>query len=311
MRKYSLHLLLNYCRNHWHALSAAALEMKRSPWTSALTISVIAVALLLPYSFYSLLTGLQPMTSEITTQPHILVYASMNSSTTDITQLHTQLEQIPNIKQITYTSPEDGLSQFIHYTKLNNILSSVGSNPLPAVFSLTPILSKQTPSELELLTQRIQQLPHVQLVQLNMTWLKRLFYLIHFAHRIIIALGAIFFLAVILVVGNTIRLMIQRHQADIQVMRLFGASASFIRRPLLYRGILLGLFGSAIAWLSTILFLWWLTAPLNALAQTYSSSLSLNILNFPTGIALIVLGVALSTIGAWLAITPHLQQPIE
>jgi len=311
MKKKRKHPISNYFINHIRSLCFAFGEIQRAPIANCLTIVVIAIALVLPCGLYRVLKSLQPIGAEISAQPQIAIYTKTNISNNGIQELHQALQKIPNVSNLTYISPQQGLKQFIQYSKLDGILDSVGQNPLPAVFSLTPTFDSQSPLALSKIVTQIKLLPNVGLVQLNMTWLKRLYYLIRFSQRIVIALGIIFFIGVILIVGNTIRLITQRHQEDINIMRLFGAKPGFIRRPLLYRGILLGLFGGVIAWLMIAFFLWWLAAPLEALARSYSNTLIISSFTLSGGAFLALSGMILAGAGAWFAVAPYLRQAEE
>ena len=62
--------------------------------------------------------------------------------------------------------------------------------------------------------------------------------------RAILIVGAILAIAVILVVGNTIRLEIENRREEIVITKLFGATHSYIRRPFLYDGFWFGLMGA-------------------------------------------------------------------
>ncbi len=305
------HRVSNFIINHMRALCFALGEIKRAPLTNSLTIVVIAIALVLPSGLYRVLESLQPIGDKVSSQPKVTVYTKTHISDTELQQLRQSLQKIPTIATIQYTSPQKGLEEFAQYSKLNHIIDNVGSNPLPAVFSLTPTMEAQTPEGFHSITNKIKQIPNVQLVQLNMTWLKRLYYLITFSQRIVIALGAIFSCGVVLIVGNTIRLVTQRHQEDINIMRLFGAKPGFIRRPLLYRGVLLGFFGGSVAWVLTALFLWWLASPLEALTKSFSNPLIIQALTIKGGAYLCLSGMLFAGAGAWFAVSPYLRQSEE
>ena len=83
----------------------------------------------------------------------------------------------------------------------------------------------------------------VQTVQLDTEWVKRLQ-----CHAGYLAAGGVAHrrpagAGVVLIVGNTIRLDILNRRAEIEVMKLVGASDGFARRPFLYSGIWYGLGG--------------------------------------------------------------------
>ena len=120
-----------------------------------------------------------------------------------------------------------------------------------------------------------------------------------------------FGLAVVLIITNTIRLITQRHKEDSQIMRLFGATKQFIRRPLLYRGTLLGFLGGVMAWILLCLITHWLVIPLKLLALSYQTTLNGSGISIMHGVVLSVVSTILAFLGSWVAITPYLGEAEE
>ena len=121
-------------------------------------------------------------------------------------------------------------------------------------------------------------------------------------------LAAIFSLAVIVVVANTIRLDVASRTEEIQVLSLVGASGSFIRQPFLYSGFWYGFLG---AWLALGLYklcLFFLRHPLERLLDAYGNQFVLQNLG-ATDVGVMVLGGGfLGLAGAWIAVQRHLRQ---
>jgi cell division transport system permease protein len=115
-------------------------------------------------------------------------------------------------------------------------------------------------------------------------------------------------MAVILVVGNTIRLAIQNRRQEIVVVKLIGGTDAFIRRPFLYTGFWYGLFGGIIALVLVELALWIINGPVENLAGMYASHFSLHKLDAGTIITLLVLSILLGLVGSWIAVGRHLRE---
>jgi cell division transport system permease protein len=115
-------------------------------------------------------------------------------------------------------------------------------------------------------------------------------------------------LAVLLIVGNTIRLEIENRRAEIEIARLFGATKAFIRRPFLYSGLLYGLIGGILAWFLVGLSFAFLRQPVRKLADLYDSNYDLSILVGREGLLLLVVSAALGTVGAALAVARYLKE---
>jgi cell division transport system permease protein len=147
----------------------------------------------------------------------------------------------------------------------------------------------------------------VQTVQIDSDWVKRLAALLDIMRRIVLLTGGLLGLGVVLVVGNTIRLDILNRRAEIEVMKLVGATDGFARRPFLYSGVWYGLGGGLLALLLVAAAVALLTHPVEHLAGLYGSQFRLKGLGFGSGATILAASVALGWLGSWLAATRHIK----
>jgi cell division transport system permease protein len=120
--------------------------------------------------------------------------------------------------------------------------------------------------------------------------------------------GALLAVAVVLIVGNTIRLDVENRRAEIEVMKLVGGSDGFARRPFLYSGLWYGLGGGLVALALVAAAMHYLADPVSRLAGLYGSDF---VLRGPGArVEWTVLGLAalLGWIGAWMAATRHIRR---
>jgi cell division transport system permease protein len=111
----------------------------------------------------------------------------------------------------------------------------------------------------------------------------------------------------VLIVGNTIRLDILNRRAEIEVMKLVGATDGFARRPFLYSGAWYGLGGGLMALILVAIAVAILAKPVGSLAGLYGSQFKLQGLGFTTAVKVLALAVSLAWFGSWLAATRHIQ----
>ena len=299
--------LINFFRNHSRDLCFAMGQIKKNPFGNLLTILAIAIALALPFGLYILVSNIQHVGGQPT--PYLSIYLKKQTQLNQL-KLQKKLESMPLVYQVKYVSPTEGMKQFSQYIKLNQFDKNRQANPLPGVL-IVKLRDHNNITAIEMLASHLKQNPHIQLVQINMTWVKRLHYIINFGQRLTLALAIVFSLAVILIITNTIRLITQRNKEDIQIMRLFGATRHFIRRPLLYRGTLLGFIGGLLAWILVCLILHWMIVPLKMLALSYQSPLSGMGIDYSNGVIVTLVSTALAFIGSWIAISPYLHAQEE
>ncbi|UCE90410.1 MAG: hypothetical protein JSW10_06260, partial [Pseudomonadota bacterium] len=151
------------------------------------------------------------------------------------------------------------------------------------------------------------ELREVDLAQSDMQWIQRLYAIMDIVERGVGVLAILLAIAVVLVIGNTIRLAIQSRRDEIIVIKLIGGTDAFIRRPFLYTGFWYGLFGGIVAFALVNGAVAALSEPVERLAGLYRSEFDLGGLDW-SGAALVALAsVTLGLAGSWLAVGRHLR----
>ena len=158
------------------------------------------------------------------------------------------------------------------------------------------------------LLNRLQAIPEVEIAKLDTEWLERLYTIIEIAKRSVAIVTILFAFAVLLIIGNTIRLDIQNRYQEIIVTKLIGATDAFIRRPFLYGGVWYGLLGGIISWLIVELGYLAISGPLARLNLLYKSDMNLITFSFQDFIVLIAASTLLGLAGSWIAVARHLNQ---
>ena len=158
------------------------------------------------------------------------------------------------------------------------------------------------------LAQELQAYREIDLAQVDLQWVERLGAITGTIERAVLILAALLAGAVLLIVGNTIRLEIQNRHSEIEIVKLVGGTDAFIRRPFLYEGLWYGLLGGAIALLLVLASLYLLDGPVERLAGLYESGFSLSVLDPLSLFGVLLGGPALGLTGAWLAVGRHLAE---
>jgi cell division transport system permease protein len=114
--------------------------------------------------------------------------------------------------------------------------------------------------------------------------------------------------ALLLVIGNTIRLHIENRRTEIEVIKLVGGTDSYVRRPFLYMGALYGLGAGVLSWGVLAFGLDWLNDAVVKLAGLYGSDFALAGVPVSDGVSLLLGAVLLGYIGAWIAVARHLRE---
>ena len=295
-----------YIARHMQVMLATLGEMIRSPMSNLMTIAVMGIALALPTGLHVILKNVQQVTAQWDGAAQISLF--MKSSVTDkqADQLAKILQQRQDVKSVTRITRREALEEFRKNSGFGEALEALEENPFPAVIVVFPTEQSDNLPTVQSMLASFKQRPEVELAQLDMQWLKRLYAIMDFGRRGIWVLAAMLSLSVLLVVGNTIRLAIQNRRDEIEIIKLIGGTDAFIRRPFLYTGFWYGLSGGILSWLLVTLSIWLLSGPVTQLATLYDSNYSLSSLDFSGSMILLGVSILLGLAGSWIAVSRHL-----
>lgn len=294
--------LANYLGNHRHILLDSLLRMRRTPLATGMTLAVIGIAFALPTSLHMLLGAVEQLGLEQQMQVRLSVYLQQPDH---LDRLNAQVADMPGVAAVTAMSPELALAEFERWSGLGDVLAELEDNPLPALLIVKP--SSDEPAPVQALKKRLESLPGVDSAVLDLDWLQRLTRLRELIDRAVVMLFAASGLGVALVIGNTVRLAIAARRAEVEVIRLVGATDRFVRRPFLYSGLWFGIGGALLGWLMVQAAALHLQGAVDELLQLYGGSVSLR-LPLSSGLALLATGGGLGVGAAWLVTARTLRE---
>ena len=296
-----------YFSRHAQVLIGSLGRIVHQPVSALMTMGVIAVALALPLFLSLLLQNARSATGNWNEAYDLAVYMDKKAGAARVQALAKQLRQRGDVAAVRLITAEQALAEFRSDSGFGTALDALEDNPLPDTLVVTPTLAASTPQGTESLKVAIAAMSDVQTVQIDTEWVKRLHAMLDLLRRVVLLTGGLLGIGIVLIVSNTIRLDILNRRAEIEVMKLVGASDGFTRRPFLYTGIWYGLGGGLLALLLVAVASTVLARPVAHLAFLYGSAFSLEGLKIVTGLAVLGLAVGLSWIGSWLAATRHIR----
>lgn len=303
MKLFNIH---NYLLRHVQVMLSSLGELWRQPVATTMTLMVIGIALLLPAGLYVILKNVEQVSGEWQHANRISLFLQNEISDKRGEQLAEQLQTWPDIVEVSFQSAQQSLNEFREISGLASLLDTLPENPLPAVIIIEPEEDQQQEA-IEALLARLAALPEVDLAQLDMQWLQRLRSINETGQRGITILAFLLSLSVLLVIGNTIRLAILNRQTEIRVIKLVGGTNAFVRRPFLYTGMWYGLLGGVLAWITLLISLIIISGPIDELAALYDSQFHLRWFAGQMLFGLPLCGLLLGVMGAWLAVSRHLN----
>ncbi len=293
--------------NHAQALVFSLGRLYRNPFTAALTLTVIAIALALPAGLWLALKNLQAASGEWDHGAQLSVFVADSVSEDTLRVLAGRIQSMDAVESARAITREEALAEFRALSGFGEALDLLDHNPLPALVLVTPAADHQGPSRVQALSVELEALEEVTQAQVDLQWVQRLQAILEMTRRGVALVAVLLGLGVLLVVGNTIRLDILNRRREIEVAKLVGATDGFIRRPFLYGGLWLGLFGGVLALIIVGVGLALLNGPVQQLATLYGSDFRLEGPGLAGALGLLGLAVALGLGGSWIAVGRHLR----
>ncbi len=234
----------------YYASSDAYINIRENLWTTILSSLTMGFSLAIFALFMIVFVNLNAVVGGWGERTHIVAYlrADALSGGGEVERLKGIVEGQSGVEDVKYVSKDEALGILKEELKGHDaIFEGVESTLLPSSFEIKVAREFRDPERIQSIVEVIRDFSWVEEVQYGQEWLAKLSSLLSFLQ--IVALFAAVFLgaAVLFIVSNTIRLTIYSRKQEIEVMRLIGASDTFIKVPYLIEGFILGVLGGILA----------------------------------------------------------------
>ena len=291
---------------HFNTAGDSFGRLVRQPFASLMIILVIAVTLALPAALNLALKNFTVISGSWDDALDFSVFLDTGLSVSEAEGIARLIGQRADVEDVQLITAADALAEFKQQSGFGDALDHLAENPLPHTLVVRPSAAN-TAQSMILLREELASLPETELVQVDTEWVQRFHAILEIVQRAVMIGAGLLGLAIIVVIGNTIRLEIQNRRDEIEVTKLIGASNAFVRRPFLWSGFWYGLFGSLLG-LGLVWYGLYLLQPAVArLAGLYQSGLTVLTLGLQDSLTIIGIGVALGLIGSWFAAARHMR----
>lgn len=295
-----------WLNQHAQAFSQVTRRMRSHKLATFLMFMLMGVTLCLPGTLYVIVDNLNRLAGDIQSDSQISLFLKLDIDSGTIHDIGEKLRAHPRIQEHRFVSRDEAWENLQQNADTAAIAGNLERNPLPDAFFLIPV--PLTPEEIEQLQKELQQWDGVELAQVDTDWIKRLNAILQLGQKGIMVLVALLGFALVVIIGNTIRLQILTQREEIEVSKLIGATDSFIRRPFLYAGTIYGLGGGLVAWLLLVGIISLFNLTVAELAELYASGFRLDLPSIQTGLTIIASTVFLSWLGSYIAVNRSLAQ---
>lgn len=292
---------------HLRTAGTALGRITRQPFASLMTMLVIAVTLALPAALHLVVKNARSLSASWDNALDFSVYLKGDVAEEQARRIAYIVSQRADVASVRFVSADEALEEFRAMSGFGAALDHLTVNPLPHTLVVRPA-EGNTEVSIGLLNEELGNLPETDFVQVDTEWVRRFHAILAILERTILIGAALLGAAILVIIGNTIRLDIQNRREEIEVTKLIGASNAFVRRPFLYSGVWYGLAGGLLALALVAYGLHALEEPVARLAGLYDSAFNVLELDAAESLAIVATGVLLGLVGSFVAATRHMRR---
>lgn len=282
-------------------------RLVQHPFSSFMIVLVIAVTLALPAAINLIVKNARSISGGWDNALDFAVFLKQELSESEAEGLGRLIQQRADVDSVEFISSEQALNEFKEQSGFGQALDQLPDNPLPHTLVVRPSPGNTGPSMI-LLQEELENLPETEYVQVDTEWVQRFHAILDIIRQAVAIGAALLGIAIVVIIGNTIRLDIENRRNEIEVTKLIGATNAFVRRPFLWTGFWYGLFGGLMALALVYYGLFLLQGPVARLAGLYQSNITIAAMNLVEAAAIVGVGVFLGLFGSWFTAARHMRR---
>ena len=304
--------LFDWAYAHRRSFRDALKRLMLSPISGLMTITMIAVAVALPLLLFKTVTDLSLVVDDWKYQSELSVFLNTeklkdsNGATIDPVELGHIIMQFPVVEDIQYVSPEESAAEFFDSVGLSKVADALPESSIPPLLRVHPYGSVDQ-KNLEDLVAKLNDINGVEQIVYDQQWLQRFNAILDVIQQVVFILGFVMGLGVVLVISNYVRAAMSMRALEIEVIILVGGTSSFIRRPFFYTSAILCLVGVLLSWLITNLVIWYLSGPIQRVAEQYSATVVIKWIGWDVIMVAVAICLLLGVGATRISVDSHLR----
>lgn len=238
-----------------YVLRTSAAGLRATPITAAVAVLTIALCLLLVGSFSLLLTNMERILDRFGEEFRVTAYLEDGLSGTELAALGERAGSAPGVERVVIVTKEQALERFrASAVGRAALVDGLDENPLPASLEIVLAPEHRSAAGLDRLAAALDGAPGIAELGYGADWVAGYARAVALVRNLALAIGGVLLLATLVIVTNTIRLALYARREEVEILRLVGASRTFVAVPYLLEGLVQGVIGGglgvALLWLS-------------------------------------------------------------
>jgi len=293
--------------NFWFTVLRQVGRNFRQTWASQLmTLLTVTLSVLIFAFFYLVYTNMLTIGDKLGDDLRLIVYLEEEPGPEMQQQLRRKITSFDEVEAIHFISKTEAYDRFSQQMSRNrDVLEDMPRDFLPASIEVVPLKTLRGLKQIKLFSDYLAKLPGTIKVQYGKDWIERFYSFTNLLSIVVFLSGSLLILTTVFMVAYTIRLTIIGRQAELELLKLVGATNNYIRTPFLLEGLAQGLLGSALGLLALYLLFDWIKG-------RFSGPGLFNLYEFTflpahTFSAIVLFSILLCTVGSFTSIQKHLR----
>lgn len=285
-------------------LAESLKSLKRNGWMSVAAISAVTVTLILVGVLLSIIFNINKVAHDVENDVQVRVIIDRGTNKDQQAELKQKLQKLTGVKSVKYSSRKNELDNVVGTYGKEFQLFKGDDNPLYDVY----IVNTTSPEQTIQIAKKAKKLQYVYDARYGGASAKKLFKFVASIQSWGLVISLLLLFVAVFLISNTIRITILSRENEISIMRLVGATSSYIRWPFILEGAWTGLFGALLPIiLVDVAYVWLYNVMTGALASTNYQLLTPGAFLWQIDLLLAVIGIGIGAIGAGLSMSRFLK----
>ncbi len=237
-----------------------------------LSVGIIAFAFLILGLFLLVAKNLDQIAEKWGEQIQVVIFLKDGTSEPDRKALEKKVRERREVKGLAYVTSEQAYSRLKKMLQDRaSVLDGLNQNPLPASLEIQLDKKYRNLASIQAFAGEVREFAGVKEVFFGQKWLKNFLAILRIFRILVLAIGGLIFLASGFIIYNTVKLTVYSRREEIGIMKLVGATDSFLRIPFLLEGVTQAVSASIISiiilWICWLIFRNFLQVPFLLFSQ--------------------------------------------